>query len=420
VAFWRRSEPVEEWRCLAEARSLSKESLPPVLAPPIAAAEAINARSALGLADVYACCRALSDAAALCELRCWRDTEEGRVTLTGGRGPGLLRNPAPGVTQPALVASLVQAHCTWGESFCGKVRDADGQVVQLESLDPARMVVRLDKGQPVYDYYSPLDGAFMGLGVQDVIHTYAMKSPDGLRGASPIGLCKEALGLAASLNTAAAATWANGAVPAGVLSIGGAAPGANVQDQIQALKDAWEARHLGAEARGRVAVIRGDIQWQSISMPLSDAEFIAQQRLSTATIARIFRVPVSVIGGSTGDSVTYRNAVGEAELLVKFGLAPILRLLEAAIGGDSDLLPGDSTGCSFDVDRVLLRADPSTRAAINIQYLAAGVISVEEVREREGFGPMPPGHTVVPDPALVQSAQKLAMGGLTRGETSGG
>jgi HK97 family phage portal protein len=413
VAFWRRAERVED-------RALTKESLPPVLAPPIAAAEAINARSAYGLADVFACIKALADAAALCELRCWRDTEQGRVTLTGGRGPGLLRSPAPGVSQPALIASLVQSFAAFGESFCGKVRDADGQIIQLESLDPARMVVRLDKGQPVYDYYSPLDGPFMGLGVQDVIHVYGMKSPDGLRGASPIGLCRESLGLAASLNTAAAATWANGAVPAGVLAIGGAAPGPNVQDQIKSLKYAWEARHQGPDQRGRVAVIRGDITWQSLSLPLTDSEFIAQRRLSTAEIARIFRVPVSVIGGSTGDSVTYRNAVGEAELLVKFGLAPILRLHEAALGSDSDLLPGDSTGCSFDVDRVLLRADPSTRAAINVQYVAAGIISVEEAREREGLGPMPPGHTTATNPAALGMAQKLAMGGLSRGETSGG
>jgi HK97 family phage portal protein len=410
VPFWRRAERVED-------RALTKESLPPVLAPPIAAAEAINARSAYGLADVFACIKALADAAVLCELRCWRDGENGRTPLTGGRGPGLLRNPAPGVTQPALVAALVQNVAAFGEAFLGKVRDSDGTLIQLESLPAERMVVRLVRGQPSFDYYSPLDGAFMDLGVEDVIHVVGMRSPDQLRGASPIGLCKEALGLAASLNTAAAATWANGAVPSGVLSI---APSPNVQDAIKSLKDAWAARHQGPEQRGKVAVISGEIQWQSIAMPLADAEFVAQRRLSTAEIARIFRVPVSVIGGSTGDSVTYRNAVGEAELLVKFGLAPILRLIEEAIRADRDLLPGENAGCTFDVDRLLLRADPATRAAINVQYVAAGIISVEEAREREGLGPMPPGHTIAPDPAAMGTAQKLAMSGLSRGETSGG
>jgi HK97 family phage portal protein len=409
VAWFRRSERVEE-------RALSRENMPPVLQPAFAAAEAINARSALGLADVFACVKALCDAAVLCELRVWRDTEQGRVTVTGGRGPGLLRNPAPGVTQAALVASLVQALASFGEAFLGKVRDGDGQITQLESLPPERMVVRLNRGQPVYDYYPPMDGPFMGLGVQDVVHIYGMKSPDGLRGASPIGLCKEALGLAASLNTAAAALWANSAIPAGVLSV---APSPTTQETITSLSNAWKARHQGPEQKGRVAVLSGDVTWTSITMPLAEAEFIAQRRLSTAEIARIFRVPVSVIGGSTGDSVTYRNAVGEAELLVKFGLAPILRLIEEGIRSDSDLLPGENTGCSFDVDRVLLRADPATRAAINIQYLAAGVISVEEVRDREGLGPLPPGQTVAPNPALLPVAQKLAMAGLSKGETSG-
>jgi hypothetical protein len=111
--WWRRRERVE-------SRSLSRETLPPVLAPPIAAAEAINARSALGLADVFACVKALCDAAVLCELRCWRDSEQGRIPLNGGRGPGLLRNPAPGVTQAGLVASVVQNMACFGEAFLGK------------------------------------------------------------------------------------------------------------------------------------------------------------------------------------------------------------------------------------------------------------------------------------------------------------
>jgi HK97 family phage portal protein len=397
---------------VVEDRSLSRESLPPVLAPATASAESINARSSLGLADVFACVRALVDAAICCPLSCYRDTDGGRVPLTGGRGPNLLRRPAPGVSQSALVAALVQNLALFGEAFLGKVRDPDGNIVQLESLPAERMVVKLVKGSPVYTYFSPLNGVFDGLTTADVVHVRGMLSPDGLRGASPIGLCKEALGLNADLTRSAAALWANGAVPAGVLTV---QPGPGADDAIGSLKAAWSARHQGPDNRGRVAVVRGDIKWQSVSMPLSDAEFVDSRKLSTAEIARIFRVPVSVIGGSTGDSVTYRNAVGEAELLVKFGLAPMLRLIEEAIGLDADLLPGELTGVSFDVDSLLLRPDPASRAAISIQLVGAGLLTRDEARAREGLPPLPAGYVPPVPPAALAEGQGLAKAGLRTG-----
>jgi HK97 family phage portal protein len=402
-------------RVLADAiedRSLSRQSLPPVLAPATASAESINARSALGLADVFACVRALVDAAICCPIECWRDTDQGRTPLTGGRGVNLLRRPAPGVSQSALVAALIQNLALFGECFIGKVRDGDGTIIQLESLPAERVVVKLVKSEPNYTYFSPLNGVFPDLTTADVIHVKGMLSPDGLRGASPIGLCKEALGLNASLTTASVALWKNGAVPAGILSV---PSGPTAQDAVGALKDAWSARHEGPEARGRIAVVTGDVSFSAVSMPLSDAEFINTRHLSTAEIARVFRVPVSVIGGTTGDSVTYKNAVGEAEILVKFGLQPSLRLIEEAIGLDADLLPGESAGCTFDVDTLLLRPDPASRAAITIQLVAAGLLTRDEARAQEGLPPLPADF--VPPMAAPAAAEGagLAKAGLRTG-----
>ena len=403
-----------------EDRSLSRETLPPVLAPPIAAAESVNGRTVLGLADAFACIRALADGAILCTpLRCYRQTEAGRVVLAGGRGPNLLARPAPGVTGSALVAQLVAHLAAWGEAFLGKIRGDGGEIVQLEALSPDRMVVKVVSGEPVYTYFSPLDGVFDNLTVNDVCHIRGMTGPDGIRGASPVGLCREALGLNASLTTAASALFANGAVPAGVLSV---PAGTMAEEQIATLSQAWSARHEGPLNRGRIAVVSGEVKFSAVTMPLSDAQFVEQRRMSTGEVARIFRVPVSVIGGvASGNSMTYRNADAEAEQLVKFGLGPLLRLLEDAISSDRDLFPGETSGVEFDTDRLLLRTDPATRAAIATQALAAGWMTVEEVREREGLGPLPPGHVQPPaDPAeLGKFAESLGSGGLTAGESNG-
>jgi HK97 family phage portal protein len=391
-----------------EDRALSVENLPPVLAPALAAAEAINGRSAYQLADVFSCIKCLVDAATLCPLTFWRQGDAGREALTGGRGVNLLRNPAPGVTQPALVASLIQSLAAFGESFLGKVRDGDGNIVQLESLAPERMSVRLVAGAPLYEYYSPLDGVFQ-LTVADVIHVVGMRDPSGLRGASPISLCKEALGLNASLTTAASSLFSNSAIPHGLITV---PSGTMSQDQISVLSDAWSKRHQGPDAAGRVAIISGDLRWQSVSLPLQDAQFVEASRLSTQTICRIFRVPPSVLGAGTSDSMTYRNAASEAESLLKFAVAPMLTLIESALSQDRDLFPAAAMYTEFDVDRVLLRADPATRAAVASQLIAAGVISPQEARDREGIPGIAPG----PPATTATDAQALAESALTSSE----
>jgi HK97 family phage portal protein len=393
---------------------LTRESLPPSMVLPTVSGEQVTDRSALAIADVFACVRALSDGAVLCPLECYRDTDAGRVPLTGGRGPALLREPQPGLTQSAFAARLVEHCALFGECFVGKIRDGDGQLVQLEPLSPDRVVVQILDGAPTYTYYSILGGVFEGLGVEDVIHVAGMRDPTGVRGASPISLCREALGLASNLSVSASATWANGAVPSGILTV---PPGPAAEEQLGVLSDAWAARHQGARARGRIAVVSGDVKFSALTMPLSDAEFIATRKLSTAEISRILRVPVSVIGGSSGDSLTYRTTESEAQAFVTFGLGPWLKLIEDAISLDRELLPGESAGCRFNMD-ALLRADTATRAAVAVQLVAAGVMSREEARALNGLsGPPPPMPT---DSQQLQAfAQGLARSGVLSGETAG-
>lgn len=364
-----------------------------------AGVEGVSNLSALRLADVFACVRALVDGAILCPLRCWRDTDTGRVPLTGGRGVQLLREPQPGMTQATLVARLVQHYALWGECFVGKIRDSSGTIIQLEALDPARTVKRVEDGEPLFDYYAPLGPVFNDLTTDDVIHVYGMVDPaTGIRGASPIAQCREAMGLSSALTTGASALWANGAIPSGVLSV---PAGVTADDQLEKLRDAWTARHEGPRKRGTVAVLTGDIKWQSVTMPLADAQFIQQRELSTREIARIFKVPPSIINAASGGSLTYSTAQMEMAAFHLHALAPMFRLIEDALSLDTDLFPILLSGCEFDAD-ALLRADQATRYAAYTQAINAGWLTRDEVRRREGLGPLPASAQPAPVPPAAR------------------
>lgn len=342
-----------------------------------ASGAAVTPRSALAIADVWSCVRVLADAAAMCPLIVYRDGPGGRERVSDGPS-GLLRAPAPGVTQPSLVMQLVAHLALWGEAFVGMYRQG-GEVAQLGLLSPDRVAVTIRSGEPSFDY-TDTSGSVQALTRADVIHVRGM-SLDGVRGVSPVGLCRDALGLAASLSDHASAVMANGAIPKGLLRVPAGPGGTELAENLSA---AWQTRHGGTRSAGRVAVVTGEVSFDPVSMPLADAEFVAQRKLSTAEVARIFRVPPWMIGAESGDSLTYSTTESQAAAFVKFGLGPWLRVIEEAVTASELMLPG--TYAEF-LTEGLLRADSAARADFYAKALdpATGWMTRAEVRERENL-----------------------------------
>lgn len=365
----------------AEDRALTRESLPSVMLPDSTSPETPSVRGATSIGDVFACTKVLVDGATMAPLHLYRRTTQGRERVTTGDTATLLDQPAPGVTQPAFIGQTISTLALWGECFAGKYRNPDGSLQQLGLLPPDRMEVELVAGEPRYKYHRPNAAPVERLTRDDLIHIRSGFTLDGIRGASPIRLCREAMGLSKSLTDAASALWANGAVPGGILTV---PQGAGGDDQAQALADGWSARHEGPKQRGRIAVVTGEVNWQSVSMPLTDAEFVETRRLSTAEICRIMRVPAWMVGAPSSDSsLTYATVAEQANAFVKFSLGPWLRLVEEALSADADLFPQPAHYCRFSLDG-LLRAEPAARAAFYTAALGEnGWMTRAEVRALE-------------------------------------
>jgi HK97 family phage portal protein len=147
-----------------------------------------------------------------------------------------------------------------------------------------------------------------------------------------------------------------------------------------------------------VAVVTGEVKWQSVAMPLSDAEFIATQQLSTAQVCRVMRVPLWMVGAAISDSsLTYSTVAEQSSAFIKFSLGPWLRLIESALTANEALFPVPGTYARFDLDG-LLRAEPEARAAF---YTAAldpqhGWMTRAEVRALEDLPAEPNPQEAVP------------------------
>lgn len=203
-----------------EQRMLTAADVPPSMLAQTSSGERVTHSSALGLVDVYACVRALSDAVSSLPLHVYRRTKDGRERADTPAAE-LLRRPAESVTSSVLLAHLMKTLALHGEAFLGKYRSPNGTITQLGLLHPERVEVELRAGKPVYTV-SDAQGRRSMHTVSDIVHIRGMS--DGLRGISPIRQCREALGIAAALEQSAATLFANDATPRGILRLGSSAP----------------------------------------------------------------------------------------------------------------------------------------------------------------------------------------------------
>jgi HK97 family phage portal protein len=371
-----RRRPVED-------RALPREnvqSFPSLMLQPSLAGPSVNADSALRIVDVLACVRVLAATASTLPLKTYVRSGDERQPYRGAL-TALLDRPSPGNTQANLIAQLVGSLALRGNAYLGKFKN-EGAIEQVALLPPDRVRVALIRGEPLYTLTS--DRGETVHTSADILHFKGL-SMDGVVGLSPIAQGREALGLGAALEQYAAAMFGNSATPLGVLSVPANHPAQG--ELMDSLRHGIESRHRGADKAGRIAVLSGDISWQALSLTPSDAEFVASRHLSTQEIARLFAVPVHLIGGPTNESMTYSNVESEAMDFVRFSLSPWLTLIEQGISADPDLTPPD-VFVEFLLDS-LLRPDTATRAEVYAKALdpERGWMNRSEVRRLENLPP---------------------------------
>lgn len=348
--------------------------------------EVVSVERSLGLDSVFAATRLISETGGTLPLKVYERLAEGGRAEADDPVYDLLHDePNPEMTA-ADVWSLTLTHgALWGNGFLGK-RRAGGPVPELWPLLPERMQVGRSGSRKFY-LYRREDGRQEQMSADDVIHVRGV-SLDGLVGLSPIGLAREMVGAALAGQRFSGRFLANAAVPRGVLEVAGELS----EPAAQKLSNQWQ-RAQGGRNLGKVAVLEGGVTFKPITMPLEDAQFVEQMKLSVQQVARIFGVAPELIGGESGGSLTYSTVEGQALAFLTYCLRPWLVRIEQALRRDQDLFPrrpgARRRRYPEFLQDAMLRADTKTRAEVNALALdpAKGWLNRDEVRAMENRGP---------------------------------
>ena len=247
-------------------------------------------------------------------------------------------------------------------------------------------VERDDNGAKIYVYtvnkgenpYMPKGGQ-ISIRAENILHICGLGF-NGLIGYSPIAMSRNAIGLAMSCEDYGAKFFANGARPSGILKTP-----TLIKDPAK-LRESWESMY-GGENAGRVAVLEQGVEYQAISLPNSDSQFLETRRFQIEEVARIFRVPLHLLNDLS--HATFSNIEHQSLNFVVHTLTPWLVRWEQEI--NKSLLSDSERGkyfVKFNVDG-LLRGDYASRVAGYCQLIQNGVMSINEVRHLEELNPIP-------------------------------
>ena len=329
----------------------------------------------LQLTAVYACVSRIADTIAMMEASVIRVGRDGsRRKMKNNQINNLIsREPNDYIGAYEFFQRIVSDALLYGTGHA--FIDRSNAKVQMSHIPASRITVINNPltGEKFYSY----DGAPTKIPQRDILEIQAF------RGLNPTHTQLQNLGTAKAVQDFGSTFFKNGGMLGGILST----KEHMSAEQMKQAQRTWESEYSGSQNAHKVAILGGGFQYQPLSVPLEQLQFLEMKKYSTEEIARMYQVPPAMIGMES--NTAYSNYEQQVLQFHQGCILPWVRRIELEI--ERKLLRGDKNlQCVFDVD-VLLRADSENRAKFYHSLLQDGVMSINEVRGREGLGPVDGG-----------------------------
>lgn len=368
------------------------------------AGTSVSQANATQIGAVYACTRLLSDTISSLPVDTFIRRDGNRLPFRP-RPAWVYEPEGPGSSRveyyKQVVVSMLMSH----GAVIQIIRGGNGDVVALQPLDPTRVTVRRNPSTRGREFV--IDGKTVLPGDQ-VLYISEMRKPGSVMGTSRIEEVKNTLGLAKALDEFASRYFSNGANAGGIIEF----PGNLTQEQAKDVVEAFEAGHKGLRKSHKPGVLSGGAKFQKIGSDAEQAQMLQSRQFAVEEIARVFRVPPSMIGLNTPGAMSYASVEHNAIQFVRYSLTPLIVAIEEA---HNRLLPGDSF-LRVNMDG-LLRGDSATQAQVFSTALQAGYMSVNDVRGIMDMRPVdggdlprvPLANISVGAASLIEESQRVDM-----------
>ncbi len=267
-----------------------------------------------------------------------------------------------------------------GNGFAQIVRLDDGTPFEMHRLEPATVHTDYEPdGEPFYTVQTA--NGPRRYSYRDILHI----QPFG--GVSPIKLGRESIALALAFEQHVASLFANGARPSGIIK----SEKALDVEAKKKIAGSWFNTHSGRNTGG-TAILDEGMTYDQLSMTLADAQFAENRLEQIREIARVFRVPPTMLFELTRG--TWSNTEEMARQFHAITLKPWLVSWTWAYARVL-FTPEERTDYYIEfVTDDLLTTNSAARAAAYGQYRSMGAMTANEVRSGLNLAPLPDGNSL--------------------------
>jgi HK97 family phage portal protein len=347
---------------------------------------------ALTSAAVWRCCSIIANSISTLPTNIFEQTDAGKRKAIDHPLYRLLTvAPNPAMTVQQYFQTTLLHLLLWGNAFTHIVRSSSGAVLSLWPLLPGE--VRMEPtNYRTLDYYYPAK-APLPIDPANLIH-FRLFTMDGLSGLSVIQYQRANFMFEHSAHSYAYTIFSNnGQRPSGYIRF----PNAKKEEQVRKIRESWQQIH---STPGRVAILEEGAEYQSISAPLSDLDYMAQNQFSIEQIARIFGVPLHLLDAA--QRPTYASVEQDSIEFLRYTMSPWIVCLEKSI---LNALLRDPYYFKFNI-KGFERSDIQTRYASYAVARQWGWMSVNDIRELEDMNSIGSNGDVYLQPLNMVSAGK--------------
>jgi HK97 family phage portal protein len=340
--------------------------------------------SAIRMSTVYACVRLLGDTISSLPLGAYVRRGRNRISYISafGEQPEWINKPNPEATRLEFFEQVISSLNIHGNAFILTVRDDMDEVRELYCVHPEDIrIERPGPGEPIIYKMRDSVGAYSRiLTSKEMLHIPMFRLPGSLYGLGPIAAARLTIGAAMAADTYAAAYFGNAANPGGVIEV----PNELTEEQASDIGRDWNITHTGPYRAGKIGILSGGATFRPLTLNAADAQLLEARRFNVEDIARLFRVPISLLGHPVAGAMSFASVEAQNLSFVQHSLRPLLERLEQALSG---LLPETEGFIKFNLD-ALLRGTTLERFDAYTKGLREGFLSLNDVRSVEDLAPL--------------------------------
>ena len=343
----------------------------------------VTEQSAMAFSAVWSCVKLLSDTIASLPFKLYeKQSDGGKTEVLEKNVLRIFKRPNQEMPGFRLFHTLIGHLVTWGNFYCGVLRDNVNRRTELWPLRPDRITLRRDPETLEVFYEYETDKRRVRLSKDDCWHVPGF-GYDGMQGYSVITQAREGIGLGMAAEEYGSRFFGQGASPGLIVQH----PGKLGPEAHQSMRESISEAAEGLGTAHKVMLLEEGMVAQSLDMKHDDMQFLQTRKFQVTEICRWFRIPPHLVWDL--ERGTYSNIEQQEIEFVVHSIRPWCVLIEQE-AAHYFLTPAERQRFFFEFKlQGLLRGDTPSRYEAYQKAIFSGWMKPNEARGLENLNPDP-------------------------------